>query len=131
MNIQQIKEIISNYNKLHELAKSKINVIGNLDRLYSTARGIEQISFDDETVYVVCDDSCMGDHDHYYFNFPVDWLSKTDEELVEIVTASREARLQAERKVKEDRELQRKKEVEQQELEQLRKLKQKYEYGQD
>ena len=65
MNLEQINELIINYNKLIDLAKSKIKVIEGIDSQYNTARGIEEISFDIDakTVYVKCDDSCRGCYD--------------------------------------------------------------------
>jgi len=123
MNLEQINEIIANYDKLYALAESKIEVIEKLDSQYNTARGIEEISFDGDVVWVKCDDSCKGCYDSLSFTFPIAWLSKTDAELEELVVIQRELKSEKERKAKEKE----KKEAEQRELEQYQRLKAKFE----
>ncbi len=127
MNLEQINEIITNYDKLYALAKSKIKVIEKLDSQYNTARGIEEISFDGDSVWVMCDDSCMGCCDSLSFTFPIVWLSKTDAELEELVVIARELKMEKERKAKKEKKLKEKKEAEQRELEQYQRLKAKFE----
>lgn len=127
MNLKQIKEIITNYDKLYALAESKIKVIEKLDSQYNTARGVEEISFDGDVVWVKCDDSCRGYYSSLSFTFPIDWLSKTDAELEELVVIARELKLEKERKAKEEKQLKEKKEAEKRELEQYQKLKAKFE----
>ena len=127
MNLEQINEIIANYDKLYALAKSKIEVIEKLDSQYNTARGIEDISFYDDVVGVTCDDTCMGCYDSLSFTFPIVWLSKTDAELWELVVVQREFKVEKERKAKEEKQLKEKKEAEQRELEQYQRLKAKFE----
>ena len=127
MNLEQINEIITNYDKLYALAKSKIEVIEKLDSQYNTARGIEDISFYDDVVSVTCDDTCMGCYDSLSFAFPIAWLSKTDAELEELVVIQREFKAEKERKRKEEKQLKEKKEAEQRELEQYQRLKAKFE----
>jgi hypothetical protein len=124
MKLEQIKEIIENYEKLYELASSKIKVLENLDSQYTISRGIEDISFYDDMVNVICDDG-MG----YYrsFIFPTIWLSKTDSELEEIVIMEKELKVEKERKLKKEKQLKEKLEKEQREFEQYQRLKAKYE----
>lgn len=90
MNIEQINEIIANYDKLCALAKSKIEVIEKFDSQYNTARGIEEITFYGDVVWVKRDDSCRGCYNSSLFTFPIAWLSKTDAELEDIVVIQRE-----------------------------------------
>lgn len=127
MNLEQIKEIIYNYEKLYELASEKIKIIEKLDAEYTTSRGIEDISFYDDVVSVTCDDTCRGCYDTRYFNFPIAWLSKTDAELEELVVVQKELKAEKERKRKEEKQLKEKKEAEQRELEQYQRLKAKFE----
>ncbi len=127
MNLEQIEEIITNYDKLLDLTKSKIGVMEKLDPQYNTARGIEEISFDGDVVCVKCDDSCRGCYDSLSFTFPIAWLSKTDEELGELIMIQRELKAEKERKAKEEKQFKEKKEAEQRELEQYQKLKAKFE----
>ena len=127
MKLEEIKEIIHNYKKLYELATEKIKVIEKLDAEYTTSRGIEDISFCDDVVIVICNDTRMGCYDTRYFNFPIDWLSKTDAELEELVVIQRELKAEKERKAKEEKQLKEKKESEQREFEQYQRLKAKFE----
>lgn len=101
MNLEQINEIISNYDKLVVLAKEKIKFLESLDSQYRTARGIESISFENEYVEVKCDDSCRGCYDTYYFSFPILFLSKSNEELEQIIIDLREVKEERERRQKE------------------------------
>lgn len=123
MELKEIKEIVNNYEKLCQLATEKIKVIEKLDSKYTTSRGIEDISFYDDVVSVTCDDTCMGCYDNLYFEFPIVWLSKTDDELKELVVIQREK----ERKAKEEKQLKDEQEAEQRELEQYKRLKAKFE----
>lgn len=127
MNIDKINETISNYNELVALATSKIKIIEILDNRYNTARRIEDIYFGDDLVNVVCDDTFMGCYDSRYFEFPVEWLSKTDSEIAEIVLIAKELRIEKERKANEEKQLKEKKDAEQLEFEQYKRLKDKFE----
>lgn len=130
MNLEQINEIITNYKKLLALTESKIKILENLDSQYNTARYIEEITFEDNFVNVKCNASCRGYYDTQYFSFPILWLTKTDEELEELIVTERELRKEKERKEKEENRLKEEKEVEQREFEQYQRLKFKFEqYG--
>jgi hypothetical protein len=90
MNSEQINEIIANYDKLLALAESKVKLLATLDgEFYGAGTGIVEISFDEikgkRDVCVQCNDSRYGCSDYVYFRFPIEWLSKTDAELSEIV----------------------------------------------
>lgn len=128
MKLEEIKDIIDNYEKLYQLATSKIEVLEKLDSHYSTLRGIENISFYDDVVSVSCDNSCMGCYDTHSFSFPIIWLSKTDSELEEIVIIQKEFNAENKRKLKEEKELKEKQEKEQRQLEQYQLLKAKFEH---
>ena len=98
MNIQQINQIVSDYDALNQLAISKVDILKTIDpNEYSTYKGIEEIRYYDETVGVRCDDSSWGCYDQCSFEFPLTWLTKTDEELAEIVENERKVRLEKER----------------------------------
>ncbi len=127
MNIEQIKKIIQDYEELEKLTIFKIKVIESLDNKYNTSRGIENISFYGDDISVTCNDTCMGCYDSLSFNFPLNWLSKTDSELGEIVIMEKELRVERERKLMEERILNEKKRSEERELEQYKKLKSKFE----
>lgn len=126
MNLKQIKNIISKHNELITLAESKIKVIEKFDFQYYTSNGVEKISFDNDLVNVQCDDTHMGCYDTYEFNFPIEWLFKTDSELEELVVTARELKKEKERKAEKEMQLKAKEEAEQRELEQYKRLKEKY-----
>ena len=127
MNLEQINEIIANYNMLYDLAKSKIEVIEKLDKQYNTGDFIQRILFDYDEVFVECDNTCIGCYDTISFTFPIAWLTKTDAELEEIVIIEKELNAEKERKAKEEKQLEQKKIIEQKELEEYQRLKAKYE----
>ncbi len=127
MNIEQIKEVISNYEKLYDLATQKIEVISKLDPEYDTRRRIENISFYDDSVSVCCDDTFRGCTDTHSFSFPTIWLSKTDLELQELVVNERKLREEKSRKLKEQLELEKKTRKLEQELKEYNRLKSKFE----
>jgi hypothetical protein len=127
MNLQQIQNTINDYDKLIDLAKSKIKVIENLDDKYTAARGIEEISFEEDIVSVRCDDTVCGCYESYNFSFPLEWLSKTDDELKELVVKEREIRLEKQRKAEEEKQKQDAEKYEELEKEQYLRLKAKYE----
>ena len=127
MQLEEINKIIDNYKKLYDLAVAKIEVIEKLDTEYHTARGIEDIDFNNDSVWVKCDDSCMGYYDSLSFVFPTEWLTKTDLELETIVVKARKDRERlALKKQREEKKLKEKKR-EQEEFERYQKLKAKFE----
>ena len=80
---EEILKIINNYNELIELAKKKIEVLEIIDKgRFNTSKGIEKVSFYDDMVDVICDDSCRGCYDSLSFSFPIYYLSLTDDELM-------------------------------------------------
>jgi len=129
MNLEEINEIIANYDKLNSLTESKIKIMERLDSKYHTAKGIEEISFsmDEGDVWVECDNSCRGSYDSSSFSFPIAWLAKTDAELAELIVKEKELNEEKVRKIKEEKELKEKKETEERELKQYQKLKAKFE----
>lgn len=127
MKLEEINEIVSNYYKLVVLAKEKIKIIEEFDSQYCTARGIEEISFESDYVNVKCDNSCRGCYDTLYFSFPISFLTKNEDELKNIVIYDKELRLEKERKAKEESKLKEKQDAEQRDLEQYKRLKEKFE----
>lgn len=126
MNIEEIKEVISNHEKLYEVATDKIAFISKLDPEYNTGRGIEDISFYEYSVSVICNDTCTGCHDTHSFSFPTIWLTKTDSELEEIVVAEKELREEKSRQLKEQTELENKRKKDEQDLKEYNRLKSKF-----
>ena len=100
-----------------------------LDNQFNTARGIEDISFDEEgSVYVRCDDSCRGCYDSTSFSFPLNYLSLNDDELKSVIEQAKAKRIEEERVKKEQKELKEQQDKEKRELEQYKKLKEKFEH---
>lgn len=92
MELKEINHIISEYEKLHTLTVSKIQIMEQVDGRYSTRKGIEQISYEDGYVNVSCDDTCMGCYDSHSFGFPVEWLTLSDEELTTTIQDFKKAK---------------------------------------
>lgn len=90
MNIEEINDVIKKYNILYEYAENTIQIMGILDEKYKTSKGIEQITFDEDTVNVVCDDTCRGCYDTFSFSFPIIWLTLNNEQLKSVITTLRE-----------------------------------------
>jgi hypothetical protein len=126
MNIEQINKIISDYNQLIIQVKRTIWKLEKLDRgEYNTARGIETIDFNDNTILVTCNDSYSGCMDYTCFEFPIIWITKTDEELTELVTIAQELRREKERIRQAERDAKVRLEKEQKELNEYNRLKAK------
>ena len=126
--LEEIKEVINNYDKLIVLAKAKIKIMKEIDSNYNTAKGIEEISFDDEIVYVQCDNSCRGCYDSMDFSFPLNYLSLNDDELKKSVEQEKTNRLAEEAAEKERKKLKEEQDKEKREFEQYQKLKEKFEF---
>lgn len=93
MNIEQIKEIVSNYKSLIELIEEKIVVIECADsKGYYAGRHIDSIKFVDDFIEVTSYDNFANELYSHYFAFPIEWLTKSDSELKEIVTQQKEER---------------------------------------
>lgn len=127
MDTKQINEILDNYNKLIILADDKIGIMGEADIQYSTLKGIEEIDFVGDEVWVKCDDSYRGCADSHYFSFPISFLSTPDDELKETVIRTKELRIEAEKRAKDDAEQKRKEAQERAEFERYNELKVKFE----
>jgi len=128
MKAQEIQETIKRYDALYAHAEKVIGKLCLLDsKMYNIARGIEEITFDEEYVGVECDDSCCGDRDTHYFEFPISFLSMSDEELAKAVVTEKERRIEQERIRAEKVEMERKLKIEQQEKLQYERLKKKFE----
>jgi len=126
--LEQIKKVITDYDKLVVLAKYKTKIMEELDDKFNTARGIEKISFDGEgLVYVTCDDSCRGCYDSKSFSFPLYYLSLNDGELKSVVEKEKIKRVEEEQAKKKQNELKEQQEKENLELQQYQRLKKKFE----
>ena len=126
--INEINEAINSYEGLLTLTKKTIDVLEYHDKdLYGTNDQIERIDFDSpEEVCVKYNGGDRYDIDYDYFSFPLEWLTKTDEELKEIVITQKKLRLEEERKKNKERLSDYNKIVEQREREIYNKLKVKY-----
>lgn len=128
MTLQQIENIIAQYNSLVELTNNKINILEQHDReKYNTARGIEEMSFDKDCVWVKCDDSCRGCYDSLSFSFPTKWLALDDQELEKVVIMERELRIAKEFEAEKQKVSKEEQETRRKEFEQYQLLKQKFE----
>ncbi len=127
-NLNEIKEVLSKYDNLIELAKSKVAILENIDpKQYDTARGIQDVEFYDNSVTVTCDNSSRGCYDMTSFSFPLHFLSLSDEDLKDKVEKEKIERVEALIKKEEERKLKEEEVKEQMEIEQYRRLKEKYE----
>lgn len=127
MNIEQINDIVSKYNDLYELAYNKIELVSKIDSFYSINRGIERLSFEDKSIYVEYDDTCMGCYSTDSFYFPIEWLTLSDDELKQTVLKAKEERLEKERLAKEEKERKERLAKEEKERKDYLRLKNKYE----
>lgn len=127
MDSKKIVEIISNYDELIELTNLKIKVISKYDSYYNTRRGIESIKFGPDDVNVVYDDTCMGCYDSGSFSFPIKWLSKSDEDLEQIVILNKELRLEKKRLKEEEKKKELKEKRDEKEKADYERLKKKFE----
>lgn len=128
MNIEQIKEIASNYKNLIELVEEKIVVIECADsKGYYAGRHIDSIKFVDNFVEVTSYDNFANERDSHYFTFPIEWLTKTDSELKEIVVQQKEEREKEEQEIEKQNQEYYAKKTEQKEFEQYQLLKAKFE----
>ena len=127
MELNEINKVIADYDRLIQIVESKVAVIEKLDSIYHTARGIDKVYFENDRVYVHCDNSFRGFTDTLYFDFPILWLTKSDKELEKLVIDERNAREKKKREMNARKELEDNARKEQLELEQYLKLKSKYE----
>ena len=127
MNIEQINKILSDYNELISLVKSKVSVLEPLDSRYNTCRGIEEIIIEEGSVTVRCNDSFRGCYDTVSFDFPLEWLTIPDNELEEMVKTEKENLIRKEIEELERREQKKQQEENQREFEKYLALKAKFE----
>lgn len=129
MNLEKINQMIEDYDSLINLVKSKIEILESLDsqEYYTGHRGIESISFEEGKVHVSCDDTFRGCRDWVSFEFPIEWLLKTQEELKVIVLKEKEQRVQDKMKKQEEARIKAQEEKEQQDFLKYQQLKKKFE----
>ena len=97
MKKEQIESIIGDYNYLIACTKNTISKLSKLDNSqYSTRRGVEDIKFYGDSVNVTCDDTCMGCYDQHSFEFPNEYLTMTDEQLLVAVNNEKTERIKKE-----------------------------------
>ena len=128
MKAEKIQQIIEDYNALEAHTLKVIEKLEKLDsKMYGTARGIDNITYDEKEIGVECDNSYCGDRDTHYFYFPTSFLSMTDKQLEKAVLVEKEKREEEERLKKEQIEKEIRAKQEQQERLQYERLKKKYE----
>lgn len=126
-NLEQINLILSEYENLKRLVKHQIEILVKIDsNKFYTGRYIENIFFnkyDDNIVEIEYDDG----HSNDYCKYPLQYLSLSDEELIQVAQNDLNQRIEHDRIVREQNllttELQRKAT----ELELYNMLKRKYE----
>jgi hypothetical protein len=130
MDIEEIYSILDKYNDLLEIT---YNTIHKLEKIhfakYNTARGIENIEFNDikNIIYVTCDDSFRECYDTMSFSFPMEWLTKSELELTELVTKELELDAEIKRVKKIQKEEEEKRRKEENDLAEYNRLKTKFE----
>lgn len=102
MTQEEVKSAIETYLKLEKLVKEVSNKLEKLDFVqYRTGNYIESISFENDLVYVSCDDTYSGcGKDSTTLEFPISWLYLSDEELEKVVITAKELRIEKEREKK-------------------------------
>lgn len=128
MNIEEIKKILGDYQKLIDLVHHKVMILERNDfQQYNTYRGIETIDFEDDNVLVICDDTCFGVYDTNSFRFPLKYITMEDDELIKTVLLDKEARLENDKKLAEENKIKQEELEKQRELDLYKKLKNKFE----
>ena len=134
MTLEKILNIITEYDALWELTKEKIKILQKFDKTYNTANGIEDIIYDDKSVMyeggsvmVTYDTSCRGCYDSDSFEFPLIWLTKTEEELKELIGDKQQKEEELKRQKEEERKRKEKEEEEKRQRELYMRLKEKFE----
>jgi len=127
MELTKINQIIKDYHTLEERVVEVFSKMCEIDAEYSMYRGIENIYLERDVVDITCDNSWSGCVDYEYYSFPIEWLSFTNEILVENIEAHRVKR--EEDKHKKDEEKKEKELLEREEMEYQKylKLKEKFE----
>jgi hypothetical protein len=127
MKLEEIKSIMGVYENLIEFVKAKAKVLSNTHPKYCIYKGINSIYFEDDKVYVECDDSTYGSYETSTFSFPIEWLSMEDSELVSYVLDEHQSRLKRIAEANAAKILKEEKQREQSQFELYKQLKAKFE----
>ena len=127
MKQEEIKSIMGVYENLIEFVKAKAKVLSGTNSKYCIYKGINSIYFEDDKVYVECDDSTCGTYETSTFSFPIEWLSMEDSELVSHVLGERKRELKRIAEITAERLLKVEKQKEQSQFELYKQLKAKFE----
>lgn len=127
MTLEKILNTIAEYEALKELVEHTVTSLQKFSNDYNTAKGIEQIWFDEKEVAIVCDDSCCGSYSTHTVEFPLEWLTKTEEELKEIIGDKKQKEEQLRKQKEEERQRKEKEEEEKKQRELYMRLKAKFE----
>lgn len=102
MNSKEARKIIKDYENLYDLIEGKFSLICETDNHYKYARGIEEIEFHEDKIFIICDNSFSGVCDFVYNEIPFDLVFLDDDTLKETVLRLKKEREEAnERKEKE------------------------------
>jgi cytidylate kinase len=125
MELDKIKSIVAEYNKIYSLAKSVTLKLFKLDpAVYIEYYGIDSIDIGSDEVIVNTD---WGDGDRFTFTFPIEFLSLSENDLKIAVTKNKEEREEAIRKRAEEEELKYKQNKEERDRKEYERLKKKFE----
>jgi lipopolysaccharide export LptBFGC system permease protein LptF len=92
MTNEELKKIVNDYEKLKELAVENGIFISKLDDSYKlNEEDIDYIEFDvtHNRVYIECSYYQSESNESYSCIFPFDWLSKSDDELIDIINENK------------------------------------------
>lgn len=127
MTLEQINKTIEDYQRLEDLIEEKLLIMSKVDSQYNIYNGIDNLFFCGGVVTVYYSITNCGYTSEEALEFPIEWLSKPDEELEAIILSKKEEKqAEKERKEKEHKEKELK-EKEERERIQYERLKKKYE----
>lgn len=97
MNLEKIKQITEDYNKLIQLIEYKLSIIQQYDDFFKiTSHNYINIELYDDHVTIIVNDYRL-DFDPYELNIPIDWILLDDLELKDIVITYRDLRIERDR----------------------------------
>lgn len=128
MKLEEIKDLLTKYDNLVELVKSKVLIMEKVDtERYNTCKGINHVNFYEDYICVECDDSSMGCYDCFSFSFPLYFLTLDDLRLENEVEKQKKEREEEFERNQRDRNIEFEKAKEARDLSEFERLKKKYE----
>lgn len=112
MKIEQINDILNNYNILCDYVLYKLSIVYNMSyNLHIMKEDLDKITFEDDIVYVSYIDYCYGYSDTKTYSFPFKYLIMEDDNIKEDCL-----------KIKQEEEMHRKIEAEKYEINRIKKI---------